>query len=104
MTATADAVAASARRQVPVLTGALRRAIAVNRAGTTGEARVGIARTRGAAGRDAPSVYAPLVEFGTSRSRGAPFMTPAAEGQRRPFLTRLRRAGKQTERDLRRRG
>lgn len=44
--------------------------------------------------------YAHMVEFGTTREPARPYMLPAAEAERPDFLDRVRRAGKDAERDL----
>lgn len=47
-----------------------------------------------------PRRYAHLVEFGSRRQAPEPFMVPAAQDQKAPYLDRCRRAGKQTEQSL----
>lgn len=44
-----------------------------------------------------PDRYAHLVEFGTRKMPAEPFMIPAAEGQKGPFLDRCRAAGRKIE-------
>lgn len=47
-----------------------------------------------------PVRYAHLVEKGTRHQKAEPFMVPAAQSQVNPHLERLKRAGKEVERDL----
>jgi HK97 gp10 family phage protein len=49
---------------------------------------------------DKPSRRAHFVEFGTTHQRAEPFMTPAAEALRDPYLDRCIRAGTTIERDM----
>ncbi len=60
----------------------------------------------GAAGgsKDQPSRRAHFVEFGTAHAAAEPFMLPAAEAQKGPYLDRSLRAGKNIERDMSRIG
>jgi HK97 gp10 family phage protein len=44
-----------------------------------------------------PSRYAHFVEFGTRHMRAEPFMIPAAEAQRQPYLDRAKAAGRVIE-------
>lgn len=44
-----------------------------------------------------PARYAHLVEFGTRDSAAEPFMVPAAESQKQPYLERCKHAGKVIE-------
>lgn len=44
-----------------------------------------------------PSRYAHLVEFGSRKMRAEPFMIPAAESQKQPYIERCRAAGKKIE-------
>ena len=55
----------------------------------------------GAAGgsRDVPSQRAHFIEFGTRHMPAEPFMMPAAEAQKSPYLQRVRAAGRRIERD-----
>jgi HK97 gp10 family phage protein len=46
-----------------------------------------------------PSRYAHLVEFGARHMKAEPFMMPAAESQKQPYLSRCRAAGKQIEKN-----
>jgi HK97 gp10 family phage protein len=46
-----------------------------------------------------PYQYAHFVELGTSHSPAEPFMLPAAEDQKQPYLARCRAAGKAIESD-----
>lgn len=99
---TAEQVRAGAVRRVPVRFGFLRDHIEkkVNR--KTGVARVGV--TKGTAttpdGKTVePSRYSHLVEFGSVNGSAQPFMIPAAEAEREPYLNRVRKAGKEIERD-----
>lgn len=48
---------------------------------------------------DRPSRRAHFVEFGTRDMQAEPFMMPAAESQKQPYLDRSKRAGKGIERD-----
>lgn len=56
----------------------------------------------GAAGgsKDQPSRRAHFVEFGTVHMAAEPFMIPAAESIKAPYLDRCIRAGKDIERDM----
>lgn len=47
-----------------------------------------------------PTRYAHLIEFGSRQAPAEPFMLPAAEAQKSPYLDRVRAAGKDAERDL----
>ena len=47
-----------------------------------------------------PSRYAHLVEFGARHMPAEPFMIPAAESQKQPYLDRCRAAGKHVEKDV----
>lgn len=58
----------------------------------------GSAHTAAGAKLIRPSRYAHLVEFGSAHMRAEPFMIPAAEAQREPYLQRAVRAGKDVER------
>ena len=60
----------------------------------------GSASTSAGATKDQPSRRAHFVEFGTVRMAAEPFMLPAAESQRGPYLDRCRRAGAAIERDM----
>ena len=46
-----------------------------------------------------PSRYAHMVEFGTRHMHAEPFMIPAAEGQKAPFLDRCKAAGRTIEKN-----
>lgn len=47
-----------------------------------------------------PDRYAHYVEFGTRKQPAEPFMMPAAEGQKGPFLSRCKAAGKHIEQNV----
>jgi hypothetical protein len=47
-----------------------------------------------------PGKYGHLVEFGGPKSRPYPFMVPAAEAEREPYLNRCREAGKKIEKSM----
>ena len=47
-----------------------------------------------------PSRYAHLVEWGSSKMPAEPFMTPAQEGERRPYVARCKAAKATIVRDL----
>ncbi len=47
-----------------------------------------------------PTKYGPKVEFGTRHMAAEPFMIPAAKSQEQPYLDRMKRAGKDVERDV----
>jgi HK97 gp10 family phage protein len=47
-----------------------------------------------------PARYAHLVEFGTVKMPAEPFMLPAAESQKQPYLSRCVAAGRNIEKDL----
>lgn len=49
---------------------------------------------------DRPSRRAHFVEFGTQKMRAEPFMIPAAEAEKGPYLERAKRAGKSIEQDM----
>lgn len=49
---------------------------------------------------DRPARRAHFVEFGTRKMRAEPFMLPAAESQKQPYLSRVMAAGKKAEREL----
>lgn len=95
--ATAKEIARGAQVRVlsspSVVTRALYNAIGwkMNRNNGRGAAGVQV----GAAGRRAH-----FVEFGTVKMPAEPFMVPAAEAETQPFLSRVKAAGKQAERDL----
>jgi HK97 gp10 family phage protein len=59
----------------------------------------GSAKTSAGAKLIKPSRYGPKVEFGTRHMKAEPFMVPAAESQREPYLQRMIRAGQQIERN-----
>lgn len=50
--------------------------------------------------KDQPSRRAHFIEFGTKTMPAEPFMVPALESQKGPYLERVRAAGKKAERDL----
>jgi HK97 gp10 family phage protein len=86
---------------VPVLTGALKSKLNWTISRTTGIAKVGI--EKGLVGDENPALYGHLVEFGHAGPHPAPahpFMIPAAEAEREPYLDRCRDAGKNVERDM----
>lgn len=47
-----------------------------------------------------PDYYAKFVEFGTRKQPAEPFMMPAAEGQKGPFLSRCKAAGRVLEQNV----
>ena len=47
-----------------------------------------------------PDRYAHFVEFGTRKQPAEPFMIPAAEGQKGPFLDRLKAAGRKVDQGM----
>ena len=61
--------------------------------------RIIVGRGGGAAGSRLirPSRYAHLVEFGARHMKAEPFMIPAAEAEKLPYLRRCQRAGKEVE-------
>ena len=68
-----------AKELVPVDTGATKNSIEVHPGPGDAEASVG------------PSTeYAPFLEFGTRRMAARPFMVPAAEAERGPFMAALK--------------
>jgi hypothetical protein len=105
---TVMALAAEARRNVAVDTGILREHLAWSMSASTGRGRVGLRpgvvldnKNR----RHRATNYGHLVEFGFNhrggrRVQGQPFMIPATERERLPFLERCRAAGKRVEQDL----
>jgi HK97 gp10 family phage protein len=98
---TAFAIGQRAKALVPVRTGALKSKIGSSYSKATGVAKAGI--EKGAVGDEIPSRIGHLVEFGHAGPSPAgphPFMIPAAEAEREPFLDRCHRAGKEIERDL----
>jgi HK97 gp10 family phage protein len=117
---TAIAMVSDAQSRVPVRTGTLRKFIGWSGATKKNPfAKVGVrsgyvnigtrqrGKGRGNAIIHAPRKIAHLVEFGHGGPHPAaphPFMIPAAEAQREPFLQRCRVAGKRIERDLTNRG
>jgi HK97 gp10 family phage protein len=86
---TAFAIAQRARSLAPVRTGALRNAIAAASRSTSG--RVGL---------DKALPYWRFVEFGTVHQRAHPYFRPAAEAESSLYVERLRRVGRDLERDL----
>ena len=76
---TAEAIVEDAKQRVPVDTGELRDSIDARSEG------IGyiVEATAGHAG---------FVEYGTRRMAAQPYLTPAAEAQRAPFIERLKRA------------
>lgn len=77
--ATALAVEAEAKASAPVKTGNLRRSIHT----------VPIDATHAQVGTDVE--YAPFVEYGTRHAHAQPYLTPAVEHARAPFLAALSR-------------
>lgn len=65
---------------------------------TNGRGRFGITN-HSFGGRDQPSTRAHFIEFGTQHAPAEPFMIPAAESQKEPYLARMKAAGKGIERD-----
>jgi HK97 gp10 family phage protein len=89
----ADAVAASAKRNAPRDRGDLASAITVLGRGLTWRAGIERGSTGGRRGHRThvdPSIYGQFVEFGTSRTTAQPFMKPAAEGETNRLPGRLR--------------
>lgn len=98
---TAAAIIQRARATVSVRTGALKSKLAYKFSDKTGIATAGI--EKGAVGDEIPGHIGHLVEFGhggPSPAPAHPFMIPAAEAERQPYLERCRDAGKKIERDL----
>ena len=60
----------------------------------------GSARKAAGARVDNPAKRAHFIEFGTRHMPAEPFMIPAAESQKGPFLDRARRAGRRVEADM----
>jgi HK97 gp10 family phage protein len=81
----------SARAFAPVRTGALRDAITLVDDGPS-------STTVGVTG--APSLYAHFPEYGTVHIPAQPFMRPAADQERQPFVSEQARAGRVLEREL----
>lgn len=54
----------------------------------------------GFAAKKQPTRYAHLVEFGTNHSKAEPFMLPAAQAEKQPYLARCVAAGKGIEKDV----
>jgi hypothetical protein len=104
---TAFAVLQRSRAAVRVRSGSLKSALNYSFNAKTGEAKVGVERDAlggaAAAGVAMPSKYAHLVEFGHGGPHPAPahpFMIPAVEAEREPYLDRCHRAGQAIERDM----
>lgn len=76
----AESVARKARRLVPVDTGALKESIAVELNRRTGSASVTVG--------NAQVDYAPFVEYGTRHTAAQPFLTPAAESEKKEMRNR----------------
>jgi HK97 gp10 family phage protein len=100
---TAEHIRAGAVRRVPVRFGFLRDAIAKTMSRRTGVAKVGI--TRGThitpdGSKVDPARYGHLQEFGSEHNPAHPFVLPAAEEQKDPYLRRAKDAGKTIERDM----
>ena len=96
-------IRAGAVRRVPVLYGFLRDHILSKMSRRTGVGRVGIAS--GTAVRPdgtvvSPSTYGHFAEFGTVHHGAQPFMIPAAEEQRNPYLQRAKASGRAIENDM----
>ena len=60
----------------------------------------GSARTAQDAVTKVPRTYGPKVEFGTRRMKAEPFMGPAVQDQKQPYLDRCLARGADIERDL----
>jgi len=60
----------------------------------------GSASTKSGAKRIVPTKYGPKVEFGTRFMKAEPFMFPAVESQKAPYLERCKARGTAIERDL----
>ena len=90
---TAAANAASAKANVPVRSGRLKRAIAVL------AARSGNNQVRARVGISDPvaAQYAAAVEFGTVKMAAHPFLDPAAHAEQTRHLQRLSDAGRAVE-------
>lgn len=78
-----------AKGLVPVDTGALRNSIHVEKDEELGYAAV--------AGAD-DTFYASFVEYGTVKMSARPYMTPASEATRTPFITAMRNAAEDAAR------
>jgi HK97 gp10 family phage protein len=70
-------IESTAKIRCPVDTGALRASIQSEMTGDTS----GVVGTN--------IEYAPFVEFGTSKMAAQPYMTPAAEGERRHYMKKM---------------
>ena len=112
--ATTYAVLSRARARVRIRSGALKAALDRSYNKKTGIGLVGIRKgakliiageggsalhSKGAA-RYTPGSYGHLVEFGHANAAAHPYMIPAAEAERDPYLGRCREAGKAIERDM----
>ncbi len=100
---TAEQIRAGAVRRVPVLYGFLRDHIAKRMSRRTGIAVVGIEKGSATTpdGKTVyPSVYGRYAEFGTVHHPPHPFILPAAEEQRLPYLQRVKESGRIIERDM----
>lgn len=101
-TATEDtliALKSTAQQNVLVDTGRTRDAIDYTFSEKTGVGTVGVRKIlfpRGGAQADSAFI-AHLIEHGTEKMEAKPFMLPAAEAQRQPYLQRCRAAGAQIE-------
>jgi HK97 gp10 family phage protein len=92
---TSFAVAQRARALVPVRTGDLKNHIGSASRKTSG--RVGV---EGGTGKTDPATYWRYVEFGTRYMPARPFFRPAADAETNDYIERLRRVGRDLERDL----
>jgi len=92
---TAFSVAQRARALVPVRSGALKDHIGWASRSTSG--RVGV---EGGKGAQDPSHYWRYVEFGTRYMPARPFFRPAADAEADTYVERLRRVGRDLERDF----
>ena len=100
---TAERVQFAAKQRVRRRYGFLAKHIAKSFSKRSGFAKVGVERASETTPQGAvvdPSRYAHLVEFGGVRLQAYPFMIPAAEQEKGPFLDRYKRAGKTIERNV----
>jgi phage protein, HK97 gp10 family len=93
---TGFAIAQRARALVPVRTGDLKDHIASASRGTSGRVGMGPGGRR----KTKPSVYWRYVEFGTRHMPARPFFRPATDAEAIGYVDRLRRVGRDLERDL----
>lgn len=100
---TAERIRAGAVQRVPVRYGFLSRFIAMRMSRKSGIARVGVLSgnvTTPSGQVVSPSNYGHFSEFGTVNEEARPFMLPAAEEQRGPYLSRAKATGPKIERDM----